>query len=107
MDDKIIFEKTSDANAPKQIDKVWIEWDYDENYDIPEGTCKTVERCIAKAIVSYPSCHGGRRLEEIKSAGLRQILDAEEGEYTRNIEQEQLDDLFDHIQNLCEIGKRE
>lgn len=59
-----------------------------------------MQGCVAKATVSYPIGQGSRRLEWFTSSGLWGIESDSEKDYLKETEDEQLEDLADHLSKL-------
>ena len=54
---------------------------------------------MAEAVVSYPINGGGRRLETLSSGGLWGI-ESDSGDYLKEVEQQELNDLKDHLKQF-------
>ena len=98
---KLIYknENPYDATAPKQIEKVWIEWGYDceaNTTDYPVYFCRAI------AEVSYSISRGSRRLQQLQSSGIYGV-DTYDGDYALEIEDKQLAELAEHLEALCGI----
>lgn len=80
-------------------DPAYIEQDYKRIRDYYAGKW-CMFGCTALAVVSYPIGQGNRRIQIFKSGGLWGIESDSELADIKDIEQEQLEDLKDHLSHF-------
>jgi len=120
-----LFKETFNATAPLRVDSIALKWEHDDNPDLSwleqdYSDCSPAEAakyrqqdkdrlaaynrgdwymqgCFAVAEVSYSIGQGSRRIEKFTSGALWGIESDCGDDYRKQVEQEQLDDLKEHL----------